>query len=64
MENIVKWNIFLKDMKDLPAIRKAELNYYIMNAPALVGEPPATAIIKSRLHRPETLLEIEAIGAI
>jgi len=64
LENIVKMNIFLKDIHDLPAVRKAELEYYILNAPALVGEPPATAIIKSRLHRPETLMEIEAIGVI
>ena len=64
LENIVKMNIFLKDIDDLPAIRSAELDYYILNAPALVGEPPATAIIKSRLHRPETLMEIEAIGVI
>ena len=64
LENIVKMNIFLKDIHDLPAIRKAELDYYILNAPALVGEPPATAIIKSRLHKPETLMEIEAIGII
>ncbi len=64
LENIVKMNFYLKDINDLPAIRKAELDYYILNAPALVGEPPATAIIKSRLHRPETLMEIEAIGVI
>jgi len=64
LENIVKMNIFVKDINDLPAIRRAELDYYILNAPALVGEPPATAIIKSRLHKPETLMEIEAIGVI
>jgi enamine deaminase RidA (YjgF/YER057c/UK114 family) len=64
LENIVKMNIFLKDIDDLAAIRKAELDYYIVNAPALVAEPPATAIIRSRLHRPETLMEIEAIGVI
>jgi len=64
LENIVKMNIFLKDIADLAAIREAELDYYMLHAPALVGEPPATAIIKSRLHKPETLLEIEAIGVI
>jgi enamine deaminase RidA (YjgF/YER057c/UK114 family) len=64
LENIVKMNIFLKDINDLRAVRKAELDYYILNAPALVGEPPATAVIKSRLHKPETLMEIEAIGVI
>ncbi len=64
LEDIVKMNIFLKDINDLPAVRKAELNYYILNAPALVGEPPATAVIKSRLHKPDTLMEIEAIGVI
>jgi len=64
LENIVKMNIFVKDVSDVQAIRKSELEYYIVNAPALVGEPPATAIIRSRLHRPETLVEIEAIGII
>jgi hypothetical protein len=48
----------------LSAVRKAELDYYVLNAPALVGEPPAVATIKSRLHRPETLVEMEAIGVI
>lgn len=64
LEKLVKINIFLKDMNDVTAVRKAELEYYIVNAPALVGEPPATSIIRARLHRPETLVEIEAIGAI
>ncbi len=64
MENILKVNIFLKDIGDLSAVREAELDYYTVNAPSLVGEPPATAIIRSRLHRPETLMEIEAIGVI
>ncbi len=64
LENIVKMNIFLKDMKDCSAIRKVELDYYILNAPALVADPPATAIIESRLHKPDTFMEIEAIGVI
>jgi 2-iminobutanoate/2-iminopropanoate deaminase len=64
LEKIVKMNFFIKEMNDLPAVRKAELDYYILNAPALVGEPPVTAIIKSRLHKPDTLMEIEAIGVI
>lgn len=64
MENIVKMVIYLKNMDDCPRIRKAELEYYQTNAPALVGEPPASTVIEARLHEPETLMEIEAIGVI
>ncbi len=64
MENIVKMNIFIKNMEDLPRLRKAELEFYQINAPALVGEPPASTVIEARLHESGTLLEIEAIGVI
>ena len=64
MENLVKMNIFIKNMEDLPRLRKAELEFYQMNAPALVGEPPASTVIEARMHKPETLMEIEAIGVI
>ena len=64
MENIVKMNIFIKDMEDLPRLRKAELEFYKINAPALVGEPPASTVIEARMHKPETFMEIEAIGVI
>ncbi|MBW1800706.1 MAG: hypothetical protein JRJ85_08245, partial [Deltaproteobacteria bacterium] len=64
MENIVKMNIFIKDMEDLPRLRKAELEFYMINAPALVGEPPASTVIEARMHKPDALMEIEAIGVI
>ena len=64
MENIVKMVIYLKNMDDCPRIRKAELEYYQINAPALVGEPPASTVVEAPLHRPETLMEIDAIGVI
>jgi 2-iminobutanoate/2-iminopropanoate deaminase len=64
MENIVKTIIYIRNMDDYPALRKAELEFYQMNAPALVAEPPASTVIEAPLHQPETLFEIEAFGVI
>ena len=64
MENIVKMNIFIKNMEDLPRLRKAELEFYQINAPALVGEPPASTVIEARMHKPDAYMEIEAVGVI
>ncbi len=64
MENIVKTIVYIRNMEDYPALRKAELEYYQTNAPALVGDPPATTVIEAPLHQPETLMEIEAFGFI
>lgn len=64
MENVVKTIIYLRKMEDYPAVRKAELEYYQLNAPSLVGEPPASTVIEAPLHQPETLMEIEAFGVV
>ncbi|HUT70331.1 MAG TPA: RidA family protein [Desulfatiglandales bacterium] len=64
MENIVKTIIYIRKMDDYPALRKAELEYYQIHAPALVGEPPASTVIEAPLHQPETLMEIEVFGVM
>ncbi len=64
MENIVKTIVYIRNMEDYPALRKAELEFYQINAPALVGDPPASTVIEAPLHQPETLMEIEAFGVI
>ena len=64
MENIVKTIVYIRKMEDYPALRKAELEFYQIHAPALVGEPPASTVIEAPLHQPETLFEIEAFGVI
>ena len=64
MENVIKTIIYVRNMKDYPALRKAELEYYQINAPVLVGEPPASTVVEASFHQPETLMEIEAIGVI
>ena len=64
LENVVKTIIYVRNMNDYPAIRKAELEYYQINAPVLVGEPPASTVIEATFHQPETLMEIETIGFI
>jgi 2-iminobutanoate/2-iminopropanoate deaminase len=64
MENIVKTIIYIRNMEDYPALRRAELEYYQINAPALVGDPPASTVVEAPLQQPETLMEIEAFGII
>jgi 2-iminobutanoate/2-iminopropanoate deaminase len=64
MENIVKTIIYIRNMEDYPALRRAELEYYQINAPALVGEPPASTVVEAPLQQPETRMEIEAFGVI
>jgi len=48
--NVGKTTVYLRNMENLPAFRKAELEYYQINAPSLVGETPASTVIQAPLH--------------
>jgi 2-iminobutanoate/2-iminopropanoate deaminase len=63
MENVVKTNVFLKDVTQLERYRDIERAYFRAHAPALVAHPPAsTAFVVQELPRPEFLVEVEAFG--
>lgn len=63
MENVVKTNVFLKDIRELERYREVERAYFRAHAPALVAHPPAsTVFVVHELPRPEFLVEVEAFG--
>lgn len=65
MDNIVKTLILLKDIKDFPAMRATEAEFYEKHAPRLIQEPPASTIMQIiSLAKPEFLVEYEAIAVL
>ena len=65
MNNVIKTNMLLKDVKDYPRMRKTELEYYQKHAPLLVEDPPASTFIQPvSLTKPEYLFEMDAIGVV
>ena len=65
MDNLVKTFILLKDIKDYPRMREAELDYYQKHAPRLVEEPPVSTVIQPYgLASPDYLMEIPVISVI
>ena len=65
MNNIIKTIMLLKDVKDYPRMRKAELEYYQKHAPLLVENPPASTFIQpAAMINPDCLVEVDAIGVI
>ena len=65
MDDLVKTYILIKDMKDYPRMREAELDYYQKHAPRLVEEPPVSTVIQPRgLASPDYLMEIAVISVI
>jgi 2-iminobutanoate/2-iminopropanoate deaminase len=65
LNNLVKTNIFLKDLKDLPRYRDVERAYFEEYAPELAKNPPAsTAMVIRELTRAESFVEVEAFGVI
>jgi len=65
MDNIIQTFILLKDIKDYPLMREAELEYYRQYAPRLVAEPPVSTVIQPHsLARPDYLIEMDALSVI
>jgi 2-iminobutanoate/2-iminopropanoate deaminase len=65
MDNIVRTFILLKDIKDYPRMREAELDYYQKYAPRLIDEPPASTVVQPySLASPNYLIEIPVIGVL
>jgi len=65
MDNIIQTFILLKDIKDYPLLREAELEYYRQYAPRLVEEPPISTVIQPySLARPDYLIEMDALSVI
>jgi enamine deaminase RidA (YjgF/YER057c/UK114 family) len=63
MENVVKTNVFVKDIGELERYREVERGYFRAHAPALLAHPPAsTVFVVHELPRPEFLVEVEAFG--
>jgi enamine deaminase RidA (YjgF/YER057c/UK114 family) len=54
-----------KSVKDLQAMRAAELEFYEKHAPRLVKEPPACTLMQVvSLAKPEFLVEFEATAVV
>jgi 2-iminobutanoate/2-iminopropanoate deaminase len=63
LNNLVKTNVLLRDLKDLQRYRKVERAYFEEHAPELAKNPPAsTVMVIAELTRPEALVEVEAFG--
>lgn len=60
MDNIVKVQIFMKDIKDYTVIKEAEFAFYKEHAPGLYAEPPASfACQVVSLAKPDMLVEFD-----
>jgi len=59
--NLVKLNVFLRDMKDLGLYREARNRFFATVSPP--AAPVVTLIEVSKLYGPDFLLEIEAVAA-
>jgi 2-iminobutanoate/2-iminopropanoate deaminase len=65
MNNIVKTLMLIKDVKDYPAMRKAESDYYKKYAPRLLEFPPASTFMQpAALARPEYLIEMDVVAVV
>ncbi|MCZ6764113.1 MAG: RidA family protein [Alphaproteobacteria bacterium] len=60
---LLKTNVLLDDIADLPKYREVERTFFAKHAPG--ADPPASTVIAAKsLPRPEFLVEVEAIGAV
>ncbi len=65
MDNLVKTYVLLKNIKDYPAYREVEQDFFKRYAPKLALNPPARTVINvSSLALPEFLVEVEAFGVV
>lgn len=63
MDNIVKVQILVKDMRDYDAIKQAEFDFYKEHAPGLYAEPPASTVWQVvSLSKPDMLVEFDMIA--
>jgi enamine deaminase RidA (YjgF/YER057c/UK114 family) len=60
--NLVKMNVFLRDMGNLSTYREARNRFFATVTPA--AAPAVTLVEVSRLYGPDFLIEIEAVAAI
>jgi 2-iminobutanoate/2-iminopropanoate deaminase len=64
MNDIVKYFIILKDIKDYQLMREAELEYYREHAPGLLVHPPVNTVIQNGLARPDYLVEMDTYALL
>jgi 2-iminobutanoate/2-iminopropanoate deaminase len=63
MNNVIQTFALLKDIKDYPKMKKAELEYFKKYAPRLVEEPPVSTVIQPHsLARPDYLIEMDSLS--
>jgi enamine deaminase RidA (YjgF/YER057c/UK114 family) len=63
LTNLVKTNVFIKDVDALPVYREIEQAFFREHAPEVASDPPAsTVFVVSELPRPEFLIEVEAFA--
>jgi enamine deaminase RidA (YjgF/YER057c/UK114 family) len=46
LDKVVKILWMLKDIRDYPTMRRAELDYYLQHAPQLVSNPPTSTTMQ------------------
>jgi enamine deaminase RidA (YjgF/YER057c/UK114 family) len=65
LADLVKTNVFIKDVSTLPIYREVEQAFFREYAPEVAREPPAsTVFVVSELPRPEFLIEVEAFAVV
>jgi 2-iminobutanoate/2-iminopropanoate deaminase len=63
LTNLLKTNVFIKDVNALPIYREIEQAFFREHAPEVARDPPAsTVFVVSELPRPEFLIEVEAFA--
>lgn len=63
MDNIVKVQILVKDMRDYEAVKEAEFEFYKEHAPGLFAQPPASTVWQVvSLSKPDMLVEFDMIA--
>lgn len=63
LANLLKTNVFVKDVAALPVYREVERAFFREHAPDVAAAPPASsAFVMRELPRPEFLVEVEAFA--
>ncbi len=57
LDNVVKCNVYLKDMRDFQAMNEVFASFF-------PSEPPARTTVQAALAEPEMLVEIEAVAYV
>jgi len=65
LNNLVKTNVFLRDLNDVQRYRDVERAYFEEHAPELAkARPASTVIIVKEFPHTECLVEVEALGVV